>query len=488
MSIPAQETTGSESSSHNSVAVAGSTSLKALLSKIRKSTSILYESTQFIALDKPPDLRMDGDYPATAHKLMTYWYPPPSIQQAINTRKVKKLEKQGRNRSIHHLPEEGEEQQTKKIHECEVNDEALLEELEQYKTHADHPDNELRHCHQLDYATSGVILYARTVEGAHGAQRQFQERHVTKQYVALLHGHVHLPPPSPSPSSSWSILSSDNIYQQIEQEEERYRRDRSKRKKDTFDGYQPPHMVYQMWSQQQKRQGKPGKKNKLSPTEWEMVWSCLSPMTEEEKKQVLDTGWKMVRKLNLHSHFEQAAERYNSLLLLKLKAKTEAAACTLPQYFYEQESTNEKSFYIWAPLAESTNDFAMRISPSSIVSRPGTHSNLIVCDDPSKDDLKPCLTKCTILENGQLEGHSVTKVLLEPKTGRRHQLRVHSALLGHPIVGDCTYCSADLPQISRRMCLHSYRLNLEASGETLNIEAHDPFSKQEDDQFVVDSI
>lgn len=33
----------------------------------------------------------------------------------------------------------------------------------------------------------------------------------------------------------------------------------------------------------------------------------------------------------------------------------------------------------------------------------------------------------------------VTKVRYLPRTGRRHQLRVHSLCLGHPIVGDFTY-------------------------------------------------
>jgi len=33
----------------------------------------------------------------------------------------------------------------------------------------------------------------------------------------------------------------------------------------------------------------------------------------------------------------------------------------------------------------------------------------------------------------------VSLVALYPKTGRRHQLRVHLAALGHPIVGDATY-------------------------------------------------
>jgi hypothetical protein len=37
------------------------------------------------------------------------------------------------------------------------------------------------------------------------------------------------------------------------------------------------------------------------------------------------------------------------------------------------------------------------------------------------------------------QGMDVTKVRLLPRTGRRHQLRVHSMCLGHPIVGDFTY-------------------------------------------------
>lgn len=37
------------------------------------------------------------------------------------------------------------------------------------------------------------------------------------------------------------------------------------------------------------------------------------------------------------------------------------------------------------------------------------------------------------------QGMPVTKVRFLPRTGRRHQLRVHSLCLGHPIVGDFTY-------------------------------------------------
>jgi 23S rRNA-/tRNA-specific pseudouridylate synthase len=57
----------------------------------------------------------------------------------------------------------------------------------------------------------------------------------------------------------------------------------------------------------------------------------------------------------------------------------------------------------------------------------------------------------------------VTKVLLHPMTGRRHQLRVHCQSVGHPILGDATYTSTDscaaLPHVDRMM-LHAWRLEV----------------------------
>jgi RluA family pseudouridine synthase len=58
-----------------------------------------------------------------------------------------------------------------------------------------------------------------------------------------------------------------------------------------------------------------------------------------------------------------------------------------------------------------------------------------------------------------LVGKGATCVLLKPKTGRTHQLRVHMAHLGHPIVGDYQY--ADRFQCSvrpERCLLHAWRL------------------------------
>mmetsp|Transcript_25260 Transcript_25260/g.54386 ORF Transcript_25260/g.54386 Transcript_25260/m.54386 type:complete len:501 (-) Transcript_25260:210-1712(-) len=52
---------------------------------------------------------------------------------------------------------------------------------------------------------------------------------------------------------------------------------------------------------------------------------------------------------------------------------------------------------------------------------------------------KPSTTQFHILSHEKWMGHAVTRVKLVPITGRTHQLRVHCAALGHPILGDPAY-------------------------------------------------
>ena len=52
-------------------------------------------------------------------------------------------------------------------------------------------------------------------------------------------------------------------------------------------------------------------------------------------------------------------------------------------------------------------------------------------------------------------------LLLQPLTGRTHQLRVHLAWIGHPILGDRLYGTPDAPaQRTDRLQLHSHRIVL----------------------------
>ncbi len=52
-----------------------------------------------------------------------------------------------------------------------------------------------------------------------------------------------------------------------------------------------------------------------------------------------------------------------------------------------------------------------------------------------------------------------TRVELEPATGRTHQLRVHLAAIGHPILGDGLYASASIAESSARLLLHAVSLS-----------------------------
>ena len=69
-------------------------------------------------------------------------------------------------------------------------------------------------------------------------------------------------------------------------------------------------------------------------------------------------------------------------------------------------------------------------------------------------------------------------VEFQPLTGRTHQIRVHAAALGHPIVGDAKYGGRDAfltGGISRKMHLHARRLVVEhPDGGTLDLTADLP--------------
>jgi 23S rRNA pseudouridine1911/1915/1917 synthase len=67
---------------------------------------------------------------------------------------------------------------------------------------------------------------------------------------------------------------------------------------------------------------------------------------------------------------------------------------------------------------------------------------------------KPAITRYKVLEANE----KYSLVELKPQTGRTHQLRVHMAHLGHPIVGDVLYSKTAV--YGDRMYLHAQNLSL----------------------------
>ena len=77
--------------------------------------------------------------------------------------------------------------------------------------------------------------------------------------------------------------------------------------------------------------------------------------------------------------------------------------------------------------------------------------------DPSRPPPKGRRARIAITRYRVIERRAdVTRVALRLGTGRRHQIRVQMAKLGHPVVGDVRHGARRDPL--RRLCLHATRL------------------------------
>lgn len=100
--------------------------------------------------------------------------------------------------------------------------------------------------------------------------------------------------------------------------------------------------------------------------------------------------------------------------------------------------------------------------------------------------LKPGTTKRTI-HGGKMTKEAVTEyrvvqeflraslVEVSPKTGRTHQIRVHMASIGHPVLGDTLYGSKKNEERAPRQMLHAHSLKFELEpGKAMKLTADPP--------------
>lgn len=104
-----------------------------------------------------------------------------------------------------------------------------------------------------------------------------------------------------------------------------------------------------------------------------------------------------------------------------------------------------------------------------LAKQPGSGGEKMHVDE---ENGQPSRTRYRVIERA---GNAAAFVELQPLTGRTHQLRVHMAAIGHPIVGDGKYggkLAFLTGSISRKMHLHARRLRIGgASGRTIDVTA-----------------
>ena len=88
-----------------------------------------------------------------------------------------------------------------------------------------------------------------------------------------------------------------------------------------------------------------------------------------------------------------------------------------------------------------------------------------------EDQGKPSQTEYQVVERWK----DLTLVEASPRTGRRHQLRVHFYSQGHPIVGDRRYHLAKWAESVPRLMLHAWKLRIRhPSGKYVEVECPPP--------------
>ena len=133
-----------------------------------------------------------------------------------------------------------------------------------------------------------------------------------------------------------------------------------------------------------------------------------------------------------------------------LIARTPGSAASFSKRF---ASRSARKVY-WA-LVVGKPDLAEGVIDAPLAKQPGTGGEKMHIDEENGAAAK---TRYRVVDSA---GQRAAWVELEPLTGRTHQLRVHMAAIGHPIVGDGKYGGPDAfltGAVSRKMHLHARRL------------------------------
>jgi tRNA pseudouridine32 synthase/23S rRNA pseudouridine746 synthase len=141
-----------------------------------------------------------------------------------------------------------------------------------------------------------------------------------------------------------------------------------------------------------------------------------------------------------------------------------AAHAHIGRQFENRKTTKTYIARVWGQMAETRG----RIDQPMKTDWPNRPKQWV-----DRVDGRPAITDWRVLDNSG----TTSRLELSPLTGRTHQLRVHLAWLGHPILGDNLYAPDDVLAASDRLCLHAKTLCFRhpATGDEVCFESRPEF-------------
>jgi len=140
--------------------------------------------------------------------------------------------------------------------------------------------------------------------------------------------------------------------------------------------------------------------------------------------------------------------------------------------FFSKRFSGRSARKVYWALVVGVPEIAEGLIDAPIAKQPGTGGEKMHVDEEGGQAAR---TRYRVVDRA---GNRAAWLELEPLTGRTHQLRVHCAAMGHPIVGDGKYGGQDAfltGSISRKMHLHARRLIIDApEGGKIDVTADLP--------------
>ena len=138
--------------------------------------------------------------------------------------------------------------------------------------------------------------------------------------------------------------------------------------------------------------------------------------------------------------------------------------------FFSKRFSGRTARKIYWALVIGVPDISDGLIELPLAKQPGTGGEKMMVDESEHG--QSARTRYRVVDRA---GNSAAWVELQPLTGRTHQLRVHMAAIGHPIVGDGKYGGQGAfltGSISRKMHLHARRLRIEhPEGDWIDVTA-----------------